>query len=125
MSNELTVSASMSYADAFKSDELILAAFSISPSSPDFRRVPQTIGSTDTLINLAAMTTPGVMLIINRDPNIGIDLKDGLAGHIWGHLDPVGGHNFAFLKLGSANQTPYAIVSSGVSANVDLLAAKA
>jgi hypothetical protein len=79
-----------------------------SPSSVKSERLDQTIGTSDTALNLGGLT-PGYVAIINRDPTNYVEVKTASGGIIFGKLFPGEG---MMLRLGSGAQIPVAIANS-------------
>lgn len=114
MSNELTLNASMEYSDAENTEaSLSLVNVLQSVATKKVTRIKQNIAITEVAINLGSVTAPGWVLFVNRDQTNIINLKVATGGAIFGTLAPDvngdGTGGFAFLKLGSGAQVPYAI----------------
>lgn len=107
MANEITLSASISYEDSEDSSELLtLTDILASVASKKYIKHKQNIGTSEEAITLGEVTAPGWALFINRDETNFISLKVGTAGAIFAKLKP---GEFAFLRLGSGAQVPFAI----------------
>lgn len=111
MAQTVTVNASLAYADANSSDEISITDFVASLSNAGHSRYTQTITTSELALVLPpAVTTPGYVIIINRDPTNYVELRVATGGAKFARLDANGG--FAILKLGSGAQAPFAIANS-------------
>lgn len=107
MANEITLAATLSYEDSEDSSELLtLTDILASVASKKYIKHKQNIGTSEEAITLGEVTAPGWALFINRDETNFISLKVGTAGAIFAKLKP---GEFAFLRLGSGAQVPFAI----------------
>lgn len=117
MANELTMSLSMSYEDSEgTSESLSLANIIKSVSSKIIAHHKQNIGTSEEAVNLGPVSAPGYAILVNRDETNYIELKVATSGAIFAKLDPDtagdGTGGFAFLKLGSGAQAPFAIANT-------------
>jgi len=114
MANEVTVTGTLAYSDANGSQDSLgtpAAGFSYSPSNLGVVRMdPQTINTTETVINLGPQSTPGYVILINLDANNYVDVKVAASGAIFARLKPNGG--VAMLFLGTGAQVPVAIANT-------------
>lgn len=107
MANELTLNASMVYADSEDTDlslAIVDLLATVSSKLPIQRK--QNIGTSEEAISLGETTAPGWALFLNRDATNFINLKVATSGAIFAKLKP---GEFCLLRLGSGAQAPYAI----------------
>ena len=69
----------------------------------------QNIGTSEEAITLGEVTSPGWAFFINRDETNFIELRVATGGAKFAKLKP---GEFAFLRLGSGAQAPYAIADT-------------
>lgn len=74
-----------------------------------FSKFKVSVGTSEEALPLDEATSPGWCLIINRDLTNYVELKTGTSGTIFAKLKP---GEFAFLRLGSGAQAPYAIANT-------------
>lgn len=110
MANEVTVAASLSYADANSSEQLAQASFTYTPATLRKVKLTQTVNTSETTVNLGGVSTPGFVEFVNRDPTNYVELKVAASGAIFAKLHPAGGT--ACLFLGSGAQAPVAVANS-------------
>lgn len=114
MANEVTVTADLAYSDAAGvADELGTTGFTYTVSTLGMVRVPQAIGTGETVVNLGGVAAPGFVILINRDTTNYIDVKSNAGGKIFARLKPNGG--VAMLFLGSDSQVPVALSPGGAT----------
>jgi len=107
MSNEITLSVSVEYADSEGADvSLAIAELLASVATKKFMKFKQNIGfAAEEAIVLGEVTAPGWAIFINRDETNFIKLLTGTGGVIFAKLKP---GEPAVLRLGSGAQAPYA-----------------
>lgn len=112
MANEFTLNASLAYEDSEEAEaELAVIDLIASITSKKYTKVKFTVGITEEAIPLGEATSPGWALFINRDPTNFIELRVATSGAKFAKLKP---NEFAFLRLGSGAQVPYAIADTDV-----------
>ena len=110
MANEITVNASLAYADSEGTeDSLAVVNFLKTVATKLTNHHKQSIGTTEVAINLAGLTTPGFMIAINRDATNFVELRVATGGAKFARLDPGG---VALVRLGSGAQVPFAIADT-------------
>lgn len=110
MANELTLNASMNYADSESADETIEVVEKLaSVATKRYTKVKQNIGTSEEAINLGDISAPGWVLLRNRDETNYIEIKVATSAAIFAKLLP---GEFCFLRLGSGAQAPYAIANT-------------
>lgn len=117
MANEITASLSLAYEDSENtSQSLSLEDVIKSVATKRITRTKQNVGTSEEAINLGDVSAPGYAVFVNRDVTNYIELKVASSGAIFARLDPDtngdGTGGFAFLKLGSGAQVPYAIANT-------------
>ncbi len=111
MSNEITLSGSLAYADSEGSSlSLALAALMATASTKKFVYAKQNIGITEEAIGLGEVTALGWSLFINRDSTNFIELRVATAGTKFVRLHP---GKFAMFYFGSGITAPFAIADTG------------
>ncbi len=111
MANEITLNATMAYEDSEGTDmtaQIVDLLASVSSKLPIHRK--QNIGVSEEAISLGETTTPGWAFFINRDTTNFIELRVATGGAKFAKLKP---GEFAFLRLGSGAQVPFAIADTG------------
>lgn len=110
MSKELTLNATLVYSDSEGSEvPLDVADLLATVSTLKYTKAKQSIGITEEAINLGEVTAPGWALFINRDAANFIELRVGTGGAKFAKLKS---GEFAFLRLGSGAQVPFAIADT-------------
>jgi hypothetical protein len=110
VANELTLSATLAYADDEGADEALQVAELLATSSGKlYVKDKQSIGITEEAIGLGEVTSPGWGLFINRDTVNFLELRVGTGGAKFAKLKP---GECALLRLGSGAQVPYAIADT-------------
>lgn len=110
MANELTLNASLVYADAESSDvDLALADVLANVGTKKFTKAKQNIGITEEAINLGEVTSLGYALFVNRDPTNYLELRVATGGVKFAKLRP---GKFAFFEFGSGITAPFAIADT-------------
>ena len=117
MANELTMSGSLSYEDSTgTAKSLAFTSVIKSVVTKRVTEIKQNVGITEEAINLGDVSSPAYAMFINRDETNFIELKVATSGAIFAKLDPDtngdGKGGFAFLKLGSGAQVPFAIADT-------------
>lgn len=111
MASELTLSFSMAYDDGVSDPEsLSIAELFQDVTTKVTARGQQSIGITDTAINLGSVAALGYMVLINRDTTNYVDVKVAAAGTIIARLRPSGG--FCIFLVGSGITAPVAIANT-------------
>lgn len=107
MANEVTLNASMAYADSEGADEaLSIVELLATVATKKYTKFKQAIGfAAEEAIQLGEVTAPGWALFINRDATNFIELRVATSGAIFAKLLP---GEFALLRLGSGSQAPTA-----------------
>lgn len=110
MSQELTLNASLAYADSGGTEDGIsIIDFIANVVTKSMTRYKQSIPTSEVPIVLGDLSSLGYAIFVNRDITNSISLRVTTGGSIFAKLRPNGG--FAFLELGSGAQIPYAIAS--------------
>lgn len=113
MADEVTLDATLNYADSESADEtLSVAALLASVATKKYTKAKQSIGTSEEAINLGEVTAPGWALFVNRAIANFIELRVGSGGAKFAKLKP---GEFAFLRLGSGAQVPFAISDTAAS----------
>lgn len=106
MASELTLSASVTYADNEGADEsLSVADLLATVSAKRYTKLKQNVGTAEEAVVLGEVTAPGWAMFINRDASNFINLKVATSGAVFAKLKP---GEFALLRLGSGAQAPFA-----------------
>lgn len=106
MASELTLSASVAYADNEGADEsLSVSDLLATVSAKRYTKLKQNVGTAEEAVVLGEVTAPGWAMFINRDASNFINLKVATSGAVFAKLKP---GEFALLRLGSGAQTPFA-----------------
>lgn len=110
MSNEITLNASLAYADDESADlALEIAEALASVTTKKYIKAKQNIGTSEEAIGLGEVTSLGWALFINRDPTNYIELRTGTGATKFAKLRP---GKFAFFEFGSGITAPYAIADT-------------
>lgn len=112
MATTATVSVALAYSDANGSEELAPDAVEITLTNAGFTRIRQSIATSETTINLAGLSGPGLAVFVNRDATNYVELKVAASGAIFAKLGAAGKAP-ALLQLGSGAQVPVAIANAG------------
>ncbi len=111
MAAEVTINLSLSYADANGvRRELAVRGFLGSPTDLKPSHLTQTVHTTETVLKLGDTTTPGWVLLVNRDEDNFVSVKCAASGTIFGKLLPGGGPLLVY--LGSGAQAPVAVADT-------------
>lgn len=106
MASELTLSASVTYADNEGADEsLSVADLLATVSAKRYTKLKQNVGTAEEAVVLGEVTAPGWAMFINRDASNFVNLKVATSGAVFAKLKP---GEFALLRLGSGAQAPFA-----------------
>lgn len=110
MANEITLNASLAYADS-ESASLILQIVNAlaTITTKKFVWNKQNIATSEVAIGLGPVSSLGYALFINRDVTNYIELRVATAGAKFATLYP---GKAAFLFMGSGAQVPYAIANT-------------
>lgn len=110
MSNEITLNASLAYADSESADELLRIVDKLANiSTKKYVKAKQSIGTSEEAIGLGEVTSLGWALFVNRDSTNFISLKTATGGTIFAKL--LAGE-FAMFRFGSGVTAPYAIADT-------------
>jgi len=110
VSNEINLNATLEYEDSegtALSLQIVNLLASVASKKPIAFK--QNIGITEEAIGLGETTAPGWAMFINRDETNFVNLKVATGGAIFAKLKP---GEFAFLRLGSGAQAPFAIADT-------------
>lgn len=112
MANEITINGSIAYSDSEDTDlgPLSIVDLLKTASTKKAAWLKQNIGTSEAALNLAGITAPGYVIIVNRDTTNYVDVKVATSGAIFARLDPNNG--FCIVKLGSGSQAPYLIANT-------------
>jgi hypothetical protein len=110
MSNELTLSGTLAYADDEDADlSLAVTSLLVTVSAKKFTWAKQSIGTSEEAVNLGEVTAPGWFVAINRDLSNFLELRVATGGAKFCKLKP---GEFCLLRLGSGAQVPFAIADT-------------
>jgi len=111
MANEVTVNASLAYADAEGTTipPLTIVDLLMTISTKKHIWTKQNIGTSEEAINLGEVTSLGYALFINRDPVNFVELRVATGGAKFAKLRA---GQVAMLPLGSGAQVPFAIADT-------------
>ena len=82
MASEITIQTLLSFAKGDLANDLTFPKTQFTMSGLNFVHRTQSILVTDTTLDVAALTTPGLALFINRGPSTNVQLKNAAAGTI-------------------------------------------
>jgi len=109
MASEITITALLSFLKVGLSDQLNFPRTIFTLNGINFIHRTQLVASTDTTIDVAALTTPGLALFINHGPSTVVQLKNAAAGTIMPKLK-VG--EPALFRLDASVTAPVAIATA-------------
>ncbi len=110
MANELTLSATLAYADAESADEALqIAELKANVAALKYIKHKQNIGITEEAIDLGEVASLGWGMFVNRDATNFLELRVATAGTKFVKLKP---GEFAFFRFGSGITAPFAIADS-------------
>lgn len=110
MANEVTVTASLQYADSDDADQSISVSELLrTVTTKKFIRAKQTIGITEEALILGEVTSPFELFIINRDTTNFVNVKCATSGTIFAKL--LAGKAM-LVPLGSGAQAPFIIADT-------------
>lgn len=110
MANELTVSASLAYEDATgASDSISIEDFVATVAEKLCTGRKVSVGTSEQALNLNGITTPGFILIINRDDTNFVEIRVGTGGAKFCKLKP---GEPALFRFGSGATAPYLIADT-------------
>ena len=121
MSNEITISALMSYADSDGSQASLpasLVAYTVSVGTKAIERSKQSIATSDTVLNLGPVATLGFCMFKNLDPVNTVNIKTAASGTIIGSMKP--GETYGPVRFGSGVTAP-AMIALVAACLVDCL----
>lgn len=107
MANELTLSASLSYAKGGRSQSASKTALKLDVSGTDHIKLSQTIGTSPEALDIGDITTPGYVFIENKDENNFVEIRHGASGD---DVVKVRAGGIAMFELATA--TPFAIADT-------------
>lgn len=110
MADELTISASLAYADSEGADEL-LAVADVTPnvSTKKYAKFKQSVGTSEEALGLGEVTSLGYCLVINRDETNFVQLRTGTGGTYFAKLLP---GEVALFRFGSGVTAPFVIADT-------------
>lgn len=119
MASEISIQALLSFAKGGLTDDLTFAKTQFTMNGLNFVHRTQSILVTDTTLDVAALTTPGLALFVNHGPSTKVQLKNAAAGTII-PLIKVG--ELALFRLATSVTAPVAIsdtrtISAATNAN--------
>lgn len=106
MASEITLQALMSFAKANRADSFNFPTTLFTMNGINYIHRTQSILSTDTTLDMASLTTPGLAMFVNRGPTTVVKLKNAAAGTIFPRLN-VG--ELAMFRFDSTVTAPVAI----------------
>lgn len=111
MADELTINASMKYADSEGADvAMSIVELVATVATKKFTKYKQAVGfAAEEAVGLGDISAPGWALFCNRDATNFISLKVATSGAVFAKLLP---GEFALLRLGSGAQAPFAIADT-------------
>lgn len=111
MSDELTVNASLAYEDSEGTELPFLGVMGlpVDVATKKFTHFKVSVGTSEEAIPLGEATSPGYVVLINRDPTKFVNVKVATGGAIFGKL--LAGEAMV-LRLGSGAQAPYWIADT-------------
>lgn len=107
MANELTVAANLSFVKGSVSVSMAIGATRFTVTGTDYMRGTQTVGTAAEALDIGDITTPGWMLIVNRDATNYVEIRDGADG---ADVVKIKAGEFALFRL--ATTTPYVIATT-------------
>lgn len=87
MASEITIQALLSFLKGNSSDDFNFAKTQFTMNGKNYIHRTQSIASTDTTLDMAALTTPGLALFVNRGPSTAVKIKNAAAGTIFPRLN--------------------------------------
>ena len=110
MANEVTLTATLNYADSEGSNETLqVADKQANVASKIYTKNKQNIGTTEEAIKLGEVASLGWAIFINRDPTNFINIKAGTGGTVIVKLLP---GELAMFRFGSGITAPFAIADT-------------
>ncbi len=82
MANEILVTALLSFTKGLLTDSLSLSLAHFDLSGHNFVHRTQTLDTTDTALDVADLSTPGIGLFINHSETNNVQIKDASAGNV-------------------------------------------
>jgi hypothetical protein len=111
MANELTINASIEYADAEGvSGSLDVSGLQVTLTSKKWHFIRQSIATSDTAINLGGISSLGWMMLKNLDPVNYVEIKTAISGTVIGKMFP--GETYGPKRVGSGITAPAAIANT-------------
>lgn len=80
MSDEITINAFLSFTNGVRSDEFGETGLTFDMSGTDYVRKTQSVGTSEEALNIGEITTPGYILIRNRDATNFVSLRAATGG---------------------------------------------
>lgn len=110
MAQELAMSATVAYEDAFGVTATIdIPDILRTLSTKKVLHTKQSVGTSEEALALGDISTRGVLVLINRDETNFVNVKVATGGAIFAKLLPEG---WCIVPLGSGAQSPYAIADT-------------
>jgi hypothetical protein len=107
VADEITINASLAYADSENADEsLAIAALLATIATKKYTKHKMNVGITEEAVVLGECTSPGWAIFVNRDATNFIELRVATGGAKFAKMLP---GECAMMRLGSGAQAPYAI----------------
>ena len=111
MANELTLAASLSYADAEDADEILAIAEKFANvSTKKYVKFKQAIGTSEEAIGLGEVTSLGWAFFINRDATNYLEIRSGTGAS--NDIIKLLAGEFAMFRFGSDVTAPFAIANT-------------
>lgn len=109
MANELTLTATAAYEDAFGvTASIVVPSLFVTLSQKKPLHTKQTVGTSEEALIVGDITTRRLCVLVNRDETNIVNVKVGTGGAIFATLDP-NGINWCIVPLGSGAQSPFVI----------------
>lgn len=112
MANEIALAASASYEDAFGTTAAIdIPTLSVTLGTKKVLHTIQTVGTSQESLVLGDITTPCLLILVNRDETNFVSVKVATSGAIFAKLDP-DNVSWCILPLGSGAQVPFVMADT-------------
>jgi hypothetical protein len=112
MAQELSLAGSASYEDAFGvTAEIDIPSLTVTLSTKKVLHTKQTVGITEEALVLGDITTPCLLVLVNRDETNYVSVKVATSGAIFAKLNPDNVY-WCIVPLGSGAQAPFVIANS-------------
>ncbi len=110
MANELTISGSLAYADSEGAAQLLERCnFNATVATKKFNHFKIAAGTSEEAVPLGECTSPGWLILRNRDATNYVEVKTGTSGTIFAKI--LAGE-ICLLRLGSGAQAPFIIANT-------------